>query len=271
MMYDFTRCKLCGEKSAIPLYDLGDTVIHVCAVCDFHFIDYLDPADGTDGGDAEALGESAKSTIEEHLAADEALTSARLGLVRKYLDLKGARVLDIGAGTGRFLDLLSGEGATGAGIEPSRIRRAFARERFGIDLCCKRVEDPCWPKNFGGFFHAVTLWDVLEHVNFPSETIASASGLLKPGGLLFIDTPSRGVAAYRLSQWAHRLSGGRIHLFLGTFYSRVPFGHKQIFRPGQITALAERTGFSVEVLRREYFSKYLNPGKRIILIGRKSS
>lgn len=61
-------------------------------------------------------------------------TQQRLEFVRERCPLTGAHCLDIGAGVGEFVQRLASEGALASGLEPSRLRRDFARLRFGFAL-----------------------------------------------------------------------------------------------------------------------------------------
>lgn len=272
--YDFSRCKLCGEKAAAPAYDLQETIVQACRRCDFHFITYLDPPsrDGEGGGE---LDEKAWRYIEERLSCDDRLLDARIDFIKRFGGICGSECLDVGAGVGQFMMRLSQEGARSSeGIEPSRKRREFARRRFDLELCEATVESPCWQENCRERFDLITLWDVIEHVNFPLETVRCAGHLLKPGGLLFIDTPSREVPSYRISQWFYRLTGSRFPLFLLNFYSSLPYGHKQIFRPDHLMNLVESAGFEVLARRGDYRDRpagSAHDGRRIVLACRKRS
>ena len=122
----------------------------------------------------------------------------------------------------------------------------------------------------------VTLWDVIEHVNFPVETMEAVQRILRPGGMLFIDTPSREAASYRLSERLYRLTGGKISLYLNSFYSAAPFGHKQIFRPTQLAQLARKAGFDVVSMKYGYedrvgLSTFVRPRNRLVLVCRRQS
>jgi 2-polyprenyl-6-hydroxyphenyl methylase/3-demethylubiquinone-9 3-methyltransferase len=271
-MQNFLRCKLCGEESAAPLYKLQDMVVHACCRCDLHFIDYLDEL-SAEREDRGVLEEKARKFIDERLPSIEGLLTPRIALLANYLELCGARCLDIGAGVGQFIQRLNAAGAQGYGIEPSRLRRQFAAERFGLKLHPEPVENRCWER-FSDYFDAVTLWEVIEHVNDPLATVRGACRLLKTGGLIFLETPSRTAPAYRLSEWCYRLSRGQFPLFLGNFYAPIPFGHKQIFTPGQLSALMESNGFQV-IFRGNAFPgdaqrTALSPRDKIILIGQKT-
>ncbi len=106
------------------------------------------------------------------------------------------------------------------------------------------ADDPYWQSNYLESFDLVTLWDTLEHVNFPVETISAAARLLKPGGLLFLDTPSRDSFFYKASEWSYNFSCGTKPLLLKTLYSPKPYRHKQIFTTKHLWILLESAGFT---------------------------
>lgn len=239
--YDFSRCKLCGHSSATPVCHLETNRLYVCGDCDFHFLDRLDPP----ANDVPVtLTSQQQHYIDKRLTGNLRILQSRLLLVREFENLRDRLCLDIGTGVGQFLTLLSEAGARAEGIEPSGLRREYAREKFGLSLNHRPVEDPAWRRRSDGF-DVITLWDVLEHVNDPVRTVQAAADLLKPGGLLFVETDNRDSSHYRLSRLLCRLTRGRISLFLPQIYRPVPYGHKQIFRPKQLYALAGRCGFEL--------------------------
>ena len=124
--------------------------------------------------------------------------------------------------------------------------REFAEKKFNLTLNEETVDEPFWQQNHAASFDVVTLWDTLEHVNFPAETLEQASKLSKPGGYLFLDTPSRDSFVYKASEWSYRLSQGAKSFMLNSLYSPKPFRHKQIFTLKQLTELVERVGYEVK-------------------------
>ncbi|MEA3363732.1 MAG: hypothetical protein U9Q61_10760, partial [Thermodesulfobacteriota bacterium] len=125
--YNFQRCKLCGEIAAKPAYDLGNSIIYVCQNCDFHFLNQLDCT--TESFEAsKPLTDESRKYIETRIHEGAHLHPTRMNLVQKNIDLNNCKALDIGAGLGQFQQLLSNQGAEAQGIEPSRIRREYARE-----------------------------------------------------------------------------------------------------------------------------------------------
>lgn len=262
-MYDFSRCKLCAAKGASPTYKLVKATVYACSACGFHFIDHLDsmPAEPL-GHCAQTLDEKAWDYINRRLPGNGEQLKKNLKLVRQHLSLSGADCLDIGAGAGLFPHLLADAGASVHGIEPQGIFREFAQRKFGIDLSGETIESPHWQSGFTGFFDVVTLWDVLEHVNFPSETLQNAFNVTKPGGWLFLDTPRRDALYYRISEWSYRLSGGKNSLFFESLYSPLPFRHKQIFTLRQLVQLVKSIGYSVIRLQ----NNVLQPQNKMVLV-----
>ena len=266
-MYDFSYCKLCKKPTAHPTFKLKTGIIYRCGHCDFHFLDQLDEISSIEVH-SNGLSATAWNYIEARVDESASLLPHRLALVKEFVALPEARCLDLGAGVGQFLHLLAKESAEGSGIEPSNIRREYAECKFGLDLRKELVDEDYWQSNFSGCFDAICLWDVIEHINFPAETLASACRLLKPGGYLFLDTPSRDTAAYRISQKLYRLSGGQLPLFLENFYSAAPYGNKQIFTSDQLRQLITRLDLQLCTLRNSY-TPSLFRGDKIVLAGRK--
>lgn len=266
-MYDFSRCKLCASHSAHPTYHLKNTTIYVCAECGFHFIDHLDiiPS-GSQDDDTKTLDRKSLDYIDGRIDAQSRQLRGNLLLVSRHRSPAGAHCLDIGAGAGLFPSLLAEAGAVVHGIEPQNLFREYALKRFGIPLHRQTIDDRYWQQGFALFFDIVTLWDVIEHVNFPAETLRGVSAVTKPGGWLFLDTPRRDSLFYRICEWSYRLSGGSNRLLFESLYSPQPFRHKQLFTRSQLVKLVEGIGFTVVSLNSSVF----RPNDRMVLVCRKS-
>lgn len=265
--YNFQCCKLCGKMAAKPTYNLIGSTVYTCRNCDFHFINHLD-CNSKKTRDTINLNKLSREYIESRLDKSVELHPERIALVQRYIDLSDCRALDIGAGLGQFQLLLQAQGADVQGIEPSDLRREYAQEKFGINLSNELVDSDYWQTNFTQQLDLITLWDTIEHVDFPRETLQAAIRLMKTGGFLFLDTPSRDVLSYKLSQQLYRLSAGKISLFLPNFYSTAPYGHKQIFTRGQLTNLLEELGLEIISTARSYTTSLFS-GNKIILACRK--
>lgn len=212
----------------------------------FHFTDYLDPVEEIPAEiDASQLSDPEASYIETQLQANLNKFKNQAAILASYLPLRNSTVLDIGCGGGLFLSLLKQQGAQVVGIELSDSRAQYALTKHGLTIDKHPIESDHWQKGYTNHFDAVTLWDVIEHVNYPQQTLQSAVNVLKPGGLLIIDTPCRDSFYHRFGQLTYRLTGGKYPTFLNAMYSSHLFGHKQIFSTTEMKKLFEAVGLQV--------------------------
>lgn len=98
-------------------------------------------------------------------------------------------VLDVGCGTGDFVQFLQEQGYTSSGIEPSFEAVSAAQER-GLTAHCSTLES--WtarPENIARY-QAITLLNVLEHVPDPLAVLGLLRSMLAPGGILLFRVPN---------------------------------------------------------------------------------
>ncbi len=217
----------------------------------YHFIDTLDPVESISPDiDVSQLTEREAAYIETQLHANAGKFKHQVDVLKKHLRVEDANVLDIGCGGGLFLSLLRQEGANVTGIELSDSRAHYAASKYNLAIHKRPIESDFWQKGYAAHFDAVTLWDVIEHVNYPLQTLQCAAAVLKPGGLLLIDTPSRDSFYHQVGELTYRLSGGKFPTFLNAMYSAHLFGHKQIFSTSEMKELLEAVGLKVIELRK---------------------
>ena len=233
-----------GEHARLT-YRLRNASVYVSPQ-GFHFTDYLDPVGGISPGiDASQLTDAEASYIESQLQANLNKFRNQVEILASHLPLSGANVLDIGCGGGLFLSLLKERGAQVTGIELSDSRAQYAQTKHGLEIYKIPIENDFWQKEHTGAFDAITLWDVIEHVNYPFQTLRCAVNVLKPGGFLLIDTPCRDSFYHRFGEFTYRLTRGRSPTFLNAMYSSHLFGHKQIFSTTEMRQLFEAAGLQV--------------------------
>jgi 2-polyprenyl-3-methyl-5-hydroxy-6-metoxy-1,4-benzoquinol methylase len=238
--YDFKVCKLCRASAGSPVYDLRDTRLWVCAECGAHYIDYLDAPEPE--GTPQSLTPRDRAYFEEVQHYNLQRLNAQVRRVQEHRDCKDLRILDIGSGGGLFLKTMREAGAEVCGAEPAIKPALYSREKYGLEVHSQPVEDEFWQSGYRESFDVVTMWDVIEHVNFPRETLQAAANLLKPGGLLLVGTPCREGFYHRFGSLTARLTRGRHPTFLNMMYSSIPHAHKQILSVRDLERLFDLAG-----------------------------
>ena len=122
------------------------------------------------------------------------------------------RLLDVGCATGLFLKTMRDGGWQVAGVELNEYAAAHARNLFDLEVVTGTLEAFSYPP---ASFDVITMWDVLEHVFDPKQTLAQAAELLKAGGLLVLSTPNPTCFEARLfgSCWIGWERPRHLHLF----------------------------------------------------------
>ncbi len=237
-------------ENARPRYKLKNANVYV-SKGGYHFTDYLDPVEEISPEiDASQLTNEESSYIETQLQANSQKFNNQVNILKKYLSLKDVKVLDIGCGGGLFLSLLKREEARVVGTELSDSRAQYAKTKHGLEIYKQPIESDFWQKSYENYFDAVTLWDVIEHVNYPFQTLRCAANVLKRGGLLLIDTPCRDSFYHQIGEITYRLSGGRFPTFLNAMYSSHLFGHKQIFSTNEMKDIFSSSGLEIVELQK---------------------
>jgi SAM-dependent methyltransferase len=149
----------------------------------------------------------------------------RLGFV-ETLASPPARLLDVGAGRGRFVAAARAAGYDALGIEPTR-RGTAAAEQIGAPLRRTTLEEADVP---AGSLDVVTLWHVLEHVADPGLALRRIARWLRPGGGLVLGVPN-------LASLQARIGGE------AWYHLDVP-RHRVHFTPDGVERLLRASGFT---------------------------
>lgn len=159
-------------------------------------------------------------------------------LIEKFSPQKGC-LLDIGTGTGEFLEVASKHGFIAFGIEPSK-KASEEASKMGY-VFQGEFEALSFQENF---FEVITLWSVLEHVTQPMDFLHKASSLLKKNGLLALRVPLSSSLLHFLCLWAYKFSGHKIAWPLRQFYQLDWHSqHLFLFSEASLLLLLKKTGF----------------------------
>jgi len=240
---DSIPCSLCGSESADlvlagrdRLHNLGGT-FHVvrCRRCGLL---YLNPRPSPDElQDYYPTDDYIPYTvaIEDEPSPFKRL-DRRFGLHKRCRAVTAqfsqpGRMLDVGCATGIFVDGMRRRGWEAYGVEINPEVAQYARQRLGLNVFTGELADAAFAE---GFFDLVTLWDVLEHVSDPRQTLQEIARVLRPGGLLVLSLPS-------LESLEARLFGP---YWIGWDLPR----HLHLFPRPVLTQLLEEMGFQLTKL-----------------------
>jgi 2-polyprenyl-6-hydroxyphenyl methylase/3-demethylubiquinone-9 3-methyltransferase len=242
--------ELKSNVSGEPKYKLrnGDLFVSPEGI---HFLEHLDPVgEMSTEVDETKLTDEVVSYIENALQSNEGRFQNQVNIVKDYLELNLSKFLDIGCGGGLFLSKVKNLGSDVVGIELNEHRVKYARDIYELEVIKQPIESPFWFENYNEYFDALTIWDVIEHVNYPLSTLQSAKKVLKKNGLIFIDTPCRDSFYHRFGELSYNVTNGVFPTFLNTLYSNQLFGHKQIFSTLEMKSLLEEVGFEVLLVKK---------------------
>ena len=123
----------------------------------------------------------------------------KLNLVNSF-KTESKSILDIGCGTGHFLEICKNNNWKVTGIEPNESAREIANS-----LINNKVLDAGELKKLPkSSFDVITLWHVLEHLPNLQEQLKLINTLLKPNGILVVAVPNYNSfdAKHYKSNWA---------------------------------------------------------------------
>jgi len=204
------KCPLCGGNHFTELYSLEVPVVR-CENCSLVFLNpqpqvehqkFYDETyyDGTSikkgSEDNEDVLEAKK--IEKRLESCQAVVDR----VERCLPEPGSW-LDIGCGPGFLLSQARGRGWQCTGLDSSPFAPKFARDQFGLeDVHTGLIEDVDFK---GKTFDVISMQHVIEHLYEPVPTMREIIKLLKPGGVLYLETPdiTSGSALLDGADWLH--------------------------------------------------------------------
>jgi len=159
-------------------------------------------------------------------------------------------VLDVGCGSGKFLDCMREVGLTVTGIEPSQSATEYAEPSGRPEIFKGTVEEYVL-KNVGRKFDVVTLLNVLEHIRDPRKMLLKLRELMAPDALLAVVVPD--ARFHALVGGARRLLNVSDPYWLekqkGVLSGFKLPDHLSSFAPGTISLLLQRCGFPIVAVR----------------------
>lgn len=120
--------------------------------------------------------------------------------VLKYASVKTGTLLDIGSGTGYFLDKMKEKKWIVTGVEKSDAARLYAKQKFNIN--CQNSE--YLYEISGKTKDVITMWHVLEHLEHLNSVMEHLHKIVKDEGTIIIALPNKDSldATYYKQYWA---------------------------------------------------------------------
>ena len=139
----------------------------------------------------------------------------------------GKRLLDVGCGTGFFMEAAAEAGFEVRGVEFSAVAISLARQDIRERIVRGDVNQLL--RNETEKFDVVTAFDIIEHVQNPANFLQELREILQPGGVLAISSPD---------------TGHVLRYLMGAKWPMLqPLQHTVLFSQRSIAALLERSGF----------------------------
>jgi 2-polyprenyl-3-methyl-5-hydroxy-6-metoxy-1,4-benzoquinol methylase len=140
------------------------------------------------------------------------------------------RLLEIGSYLGIFLDRIRADGWDTTGLEPERSAAAYCRKKYQLNIVSGILPKP---ELVPGSFDAVMMLHVIEHMPDPATDLREIRRLLRPGGILVVETP-------RFDSLMFKLLGRRERSMNNCA------GHIYFFSVPTLTKLLEKCGYKVD-------------------------
>ena len=155
----------------------------------------------------------------------------------------GDRLLEIGSGTGFFLQQARVEGyAAVTGIEPSRAAAALAEPSIAKHIVRSAMKPGLFERES---FDVVCLFQVFDHIPDPNLVLRECRTVLRPGGLVL-------ALNHNVDALPNRMMGARSPI--------IDVEHTYLFNPATMNAIFRSNGFDVLEIGRvwnDYSLRYL--------------
>lgn len=225
-------CPMCGTRDAETMFPLDAAALLRCARCG---LAYVSPR--ADSAILQArLQHWAEKDVVDSQRLDIAFEPATLALYGRFLDLiercgikPPARLLDIGCATGALLQVARDRNWAVHGLEVGRASATYARTQLDLPVDNTSMFEADFPD---GSFDAVTLVEVIEHLEEPALALERIHHWLRPDGILLVTTPN-------LDALFRRLFGPR------WWVVNCEDEHIVLFTPDTLQRMLEQHGYDV--------------------------
>jgi 2-polyprenyl-3-methyl-5-hydroxy-6-metoxy-1,4-benzoquinol methylase len=228
------KCNLCGADDYSVRFPKGFAQLHRIVICNQCGLMYANPQELVDCRTFESEdypkvcdeATGGQYFQKQHVQLPDNLRALR---VLNELSPKRGRLLEIGSFCGIFLDRIRANGWDATGLEPERRVADYSRSKYGLNIVDGVLPQPGLASEN---FDAVMMLHVIEHMPDPSENLREIHRILKPGGVLVVETPRFDSLMFKML--------GRRERSLGNCN-----GHIYFFTVPALRRMFEKSGFDV--------------------------
>lgn len=128
------------------------------------------------------------------------------GYHKKFLELyknfsKNTKILDLGCGTGEFINELQKRGCQVWGVDFDKEAIKIAKEHFGLENVFSISFKDFFQKRDLPKFDIICFFEVIEHLDNPLKFIQNVKNLLRSNGKIVLSTPCRERMLLNLNSW----------------------------------------------------------------------
>lgn len=181
-------CPLCGSSNRSFQFEKFGMSLYQCLDCEIGYFDSV-PINTNDVYSADhALNDAQTAYLNNKNYRMERFAKERLDLIKNNIGMEtnNVNILDVGCGTGWFLEAAKERGYSVFGLELGEELSRFTAER--LDIIVYNLELEQLEVDTG--FDVITMFDLIEHVKNPLQQIQAAKNLLNEGGIILIFTPN---------------------------------------------------------------------------------
>lgn len=239
------KCETCHADDSKILYHLNDCDVLECNNCELIFINLT----GSDGAIKDLYSSEYFSTRDKYNPdildahgdgfGTEVTSEFTKGLETIENIRKRGRLLDVGCGTGIFLNIARKRGWEVSGIDVSDYAAQIAKERFGIQVDLRPLTEIKFPSEY---FDVITLWDSIEHFSHPSLYLREINRILKRDGILVLNTPNENSLSRTIARLLYYVSFGLFKYPARRLYHKY---HNYYFSEKTIKDLLTDSGYTI--------------------------
>jgi len=238
----YVNCNLCGADDFTVVFPKGYAQLHRIVRCKRCSLMYANPQELIDAEEfakQDDLPPETDPSFAQYLHKQHVQLPDNLRVLQKlnsFMPQRG-KLLEIGSFLGTFANEIRGAGWDVTCLEPFVGAVKYSRQKYNLNVVEGILPQPSLAD---ATFDAAILLHVIEHMPDPGQNLAEIRRLLKPGGMLVVETP-------RFDSLMFKLLGRRERSI------SITNGHIYFFTVPTLKKLLEKNGFepvSVDLVGR---------------------